>query len=1073
MTFDGHPDDHGNIIPGLASLVLYRGQLFAGFDPMIGPQPIVTRTGLETQTFQPILGDALNGLPLAGSQALNLTQAASTAHSQPVETTPGDLFVLWVNELPDWSLAGNQTIQLMITNPADRCSVTVPADHISIPHDTPSTLTAKIACHRAKATLRVTVLDLESDENFTETFDFDPTCSGGQLAKGYQQITMPLPASTSGFAINFILEYGGYVDDGSGVQPFLFLSDATVGAQTTASGCSFSPIQLLGDAPQTNLDWHQTLPFASLSADDPIELTCQKKRLTMPTPHLATVELIEDLGHSMRLCASHIHTVKLAIDGVPVETITLAGPDSETIIRFPPKYLDGTDHEVTLTDTSGSFTLLRVVCRIPWLQTPATSLQTHSKRPFPQEVFPQFPRRHESLCAHLAAGTMTPESQAQLLGVLQALETGPEKVTLAPLNFPTHDAPDVSIIIPAHNQVGYTYLTLCSLLLAQNNVTYEVILVDDGSTDETTEISNFVKGISVVRNDVPVRFLRACNMGAQQARGRFIALLNNDVEVTSGWLDALVDAFDRFDNVGLVGARLLNADGTLPDAGGIVWGNGNPWNYGRDQNPNDPRFSYARQADYLSGAALMMPTSLWRDLGGLSQYLEPMYFEDTDLAFKVRDAGYATWYVPAATVYHYEGMTSGRDVSTGFKAFQEVNRPKFKRKWARSYQGNGVEGTTPDLIKDRGIVGRVLFVDHSMPRPDNDAGSYAALQEIKLVQSLGFKVTFLPINIAHLGSYTADLQREGVETIFAPFYNSAQEFLTAHAREFDAFFITRHYVVDQVIDRIRQLNPDAPILFNNADLHFLREIRAAAKSGNPDDLTQARATRTSELSVLNKVDLVLSYNEAEHAVIEAYTEGAAKVVKCPWVVEPTSRPPSIKGRSGLSFLGNFQHAPNFEALRWMVGSIMPLVPKDCGDLTIYGANVTDEVRAMAGPRVTVHGYVPEVHDSYDPHRICIAPLRSGAGIKGKVLNALAYGFPTILTSVAAEGIGLRSGHDCLIVDTPEDWVAAIQTLTHDDALWKNLSANGRSLIESEYSFIEGRKKMRTAFEAANIFNALP
>ena len=237
----------------------------------------------------------------------------------------------------------------------------------------------------------------------------------------------------------------------------------------------------------------------------------------------------------------------------------------------------------------------------------------------------------------------------------------------------------------------------------------------------------------------PQRFIRACNAGAAQARGRYVALLNNDVEVTAGWIDALIDAFDRFDNVGLAGSKLLNPDGSLQDAGGIVWGSGNPWNYGNAQNPHEPRFGYARQADYLSGAALMMPKKLWNKIGGLSSYLEPMYFEDTDLAFKVREAGYSTWFVPSSQVYHFEGMTSGTDVSTGFKKYQEVNRPKFKRRWARAFGQFGTEGTAPDLEKDRGIVGRVLFIDYAPAAPGqrrrilrrasgNEAGAIAWLQ---------------------------------------------------------------------------------------------------------------------------------------------------------------------------------------------------------------------------------------------------------------------------------------------------------------------------------------------------------
>jgi GT2 family glycosyltransferase len=632
----------------------------------------------------------------------------------------------------------------------------------------------------------------------------------------------------------------------------------------------------------------------------------------------------------------------------------------------------------------------------------------------------------------------------------------------------------VSIVIPAHNKVEVTYFALCSLLLAYNHASFEVIVVDDASSDETAELESYVGGITVIRNEVAQRFIRACNAGAEKARGKYILLLNNDVEVTAHWLDELIAAFDRFDDVGLAGSRLLYPDGTLQDAGGVIWGSGNPWNYGKGQNPDDPRFSYARQADYLSGAAMMVPTRLWREVGGLSTYLEPMYFEDTDFAFKIREAGYTTWYIPSSVVYHYEGMTSGTDTSGGFKKFQEVNRPKFKRRWAKAYAGHGREGMAPDLEKDRGVIGNVLFIDCTTPRPDRDAGSYAAVQEMRLVQSLGYKVSFLPTNMAHFGHYTEDLQKAGVEMIFAPFFLSPLEYLEKHAADFDAVYITRYYVARDVLDVVRRTAPDAKVLFNNADLHFLREMRAASASNSETLMTQARTTRDMELEVIRKVDVALSYNEVEHSVIQAYTEGGTPVVKCPWVVDTVESVAPLSGRTGMSFLGNYLHHPNAEGVTWFVRDVMPVIMARAGrmPLWIYGSGMTDEIRRLRDDVVHPEGFIADMADAYDRHRIFVAPLLSGAGIKGKVLAALARGTPCILTPTAAEGIGLRHKHDCFIATTPEGWAEAVRMLNEDDALWERISANALSYMREAYSFDVGRARMREAFETVDMFQSL-
>ena len=141
--------------------------------------------------------------------------------------------------------------------------------------------------------------------------------------------------------------------------------------------------------------------------------------------------------------------------------------------------------------------------------------------------------------------------------------------------------------------------------------------------------------------------MRSCNAATEYAKGEFIIFLNNDTETTSYWIDELVKHFKECKGVGLTGSKLLNLDGSMQEAGGIVWGNGQPWNVGRNANPLQPEYNYVREVDYVSGAAMCIPKAVWEDVGMFSEELAPCYYEDTDLAFKVRDAGFKTLYVPA------------------------------------------------------------------------------------------------------------------------------------------------------------------------------------------------------------------------------------------------------------------------------------------------------------------------------------------------------------------------------------------------------------------------------------------
>lgn len=973
-----------------------------------------------------------------------------------------------VNLLPDWTLENGQTLQIRIDGADQPRRIDIEHPLVVPAADRPLQFEAHVAAHRCKASLVVRFEPTVGGQTEEVAIKIEPRFLGGRQTDGYQRITVPLPRKRVEHRVTMQIKYDGVRPDGSDNYPYFFIANARV-ASPALKANSLQPRQFtISDRSTAKDQWYSAhIPLFRSEQDPAIALRLGKEKRPVFTPIENSITLVDDYGHSLVLKAEKPQPIMLFIDGEPVMDAHVGVGD--TVLRLPASSLRGEIVNVSIRDLSGSHVFASLPVLAPRILTPHEVMVRESRAPYPTDLTIRANHRYRALRAHLHNPTPGLDPHA-LDTAFATLDLTYEKVKLKPIAFPQVDAPKVSVIIPAHNKVEVTYYGLCALLAAHNATPFEVILVDDASTDETAEIEEVVAGITVIRNTEPQRFIRACNAGVAAARGEYVVLLNNDTEPTVGWLDALCDAFARFDNVGLVGSKLLYPDGKLQEAGGIIWGSGNPWNYGNRANPWDPRFCYARQADYLSGAAMMTTKAIWDQIGGLSDYLEPMYFEDTDFAFKVREAGYTTWFVPSSIVYHFEGMTSGTDVSTGFKSFQEVNRPKFKRRWARDYAGFGREGFEPDLEKDRGIIGRVLFIDYTTPREDRDAGSYAAHREIELVQSLGYKVTFLPQNLAHFGSQTDILQNKGVEVITAPFYLSVAEFIEKRGAEFDAVYITRYYVAQDSIPHIRRANPKARIILNNADLHFLRELRAAISEDDPSRLAAMRRVRDEELEMMRNADLVLSYNEVEHAIIASHTEGKVRVMTCPWVVDIPAHVPPLKERKGLSFLGSFNHHPNAEGLHWFAAQVMPRLKG--AHLSIYGAGMKADIEALASDMIDPVGYVENVADAYDKHRIFIAPLLSGAGIKGKVLGAIAHGIPCVLSPVAAEGTGLRHGHDCLIAETPQDWAEAIAQLSQDDALWEAMSTAARGYAAARFSFTAGRAKMKAAFEAVDLFGAM-
>lgn len=249
------------------------------------------------------------------------------------------------------------------------------------------------------------------------------------------------------------------------------------------------------------------------------------------------------------------------------------------------------------------------------------------------------------------------------------------------LTFQKQAEPLVSIIIAAFNQWEYTRACLTSILQNTTEIPYEIILADDMSTDETKQAGELVSGITVIRNEWNLGFLRNCNNAALRAAGKYLLFLNNDVIVRNGWLNPLVKLLEQDPAAGMAGPKLVYPNGLLQEAGAIVWNDGSAWNYGKWDHPDKAKYNFVREADYVSGACLLVRRNLWEKIGGFDPRYAPAYYEDTDFAFEVRSRGYKVLYQPQSVVVHFEGITAGVDIRKGVKSYQEINREKFFGKW--------------------------------------------------------------------------------------------------------------------------------------------------------------------------------------------------------------------------------------------------------------------------------------------------------------------------------------------------------------------------------------------------------
>lgn len=622
-------------------------------------------------------------------------------------------------------------------------------------------------------------------------------------------------------------------------------------------------------------------------------------------------------------------------------------------------------------------------------------------------------------------------------------------------------APLVSILIPVYGQHATTFACLKSIAEHPPRRPFEVIVMDDCSPESAAAALAQVAGIRIIRNETNVGFIGNVNAAATHARGKSLVILNNDTIVRQGALDALLDTFEAHENVGLVGAKLLNADGSVQEAGGIVWRDGSAWNWGRGQSRDDPRFNFVRDADFCSGAALAISRELFAEMGGFDTHYAPAYYEDTDLAFRVRTRGLRVMYQPAAEIFHIEGVSHGRDESSGVKAYQVTNAKKFFERWQKTLATHRENASEPELEAHRASRGNILIVEACMITPDQDAGSVRLLNMLRILRDEGHHVTFIADNLDGNAKYAAMLTSIGIEVLHGHYAGSVRKVLRDRGSSLNAIVFCRYYIATQYVNIVRSLAPRAQIIFDTVDLHFVREEREAQLLGNAAMVRSAALTRAKELSVIEKSDVTVVVSDVEKALL-ANIAPTARVDIVSLINTPISVGAPFAERSGILFIGGFRHSPNVDAIKWYASEVLPLVRQLLLGVvtTVVGSNMPDEVAALRQDGLRILGFVEDTGPLLRAARVSIAPLRYGAGIKGKINEAMNYGIPVVATHCAVEGMKLSNGHDVLVADDASDFARAITRLHNDTELWRTLSTAGRANVSAHFSPDAARPAIR-------------
>ena len=623
------------------------------------------------------------------------------------------------------------------------------------------------------------------------------------------------------------------------------------------------------------------------------------------------------------------------------------------------------------------------------------------------------------------------------------------------LRFSVSPKPEVSVLLVLFNKAELTFGCLRSLQEI-TDLACELSIVDNGSSDDTDILLSRIESANVIRNTENLHFIKSVNQAARAARGRYLLILNNDTRLVPGSLEAAVATIRNSDEIGSVGGKLILPDGTLQEAGSIVWNDGSCAGYGRGEDPIDSRFMFRRDVDYCSGAFLLTPREVFERLGGFDVAFAPAYYEETNYCMRLWADGLRVVYEPAATILHYEfGSTA---IVESALNLQEDPRRVFVEKHRDQLLRHSTPGI-PEVARFAAQLVRpnILIIDDRVPHRSLGSGFPRAHAIITRLVEKGYRVTLFPMAEGDRQWAVAygRVPRE-VEVVLDEGV-SLEQFLEDRAHTFERILISRPHnmkIFTNIVESKPQLCSAATVVYDAEALFTQRELGLSQLQGRMISPEEEKRLLAREIDLVSRAQVVVTVSEKDRAVFEDHGIESVHVLGHAVSPHPTVR--GFDGRSGFLFVGAVfeESSPNGDALLWFIREILPRIRDTVGQqvsLTVAGPHNVDSIRTVAARGVHILGRVEELTDLYDSARVFVAPTRYAAGIPHKVHEAAAYGLPVVATPILADQLGWRDLVELSVAGDAESFARCCTELHEDSRLWRSIREAALDRVSKECS----------------------